>query len=226
MPKTSIIVLDIHQVVDTERTRVYSKDRHPRSHNNSNTNKDGDVSFLSLDGDEEQEERTLGTKSSTSRHDCSYSSSVDGNPRHDDSKQRRDSCTLSDCENGVQNDDTDEMILEERMEDESLFSHSQNSSAVFSFSDNEICQDSVSSMGDISYDSGNGTSPKENSRKQHDAKDNKNAKEEEQSVKDTFRFSFFGLLDVLQRGASNVYSAFWTFVTRKSWTMFAIMFEG
>lgn len=220
MPKSSIMVLNIHQVVDIERRRLNSKDccHHP-SHI---SHKDGDISvLLSL---EEEDETTSGStakaSTSTSHHDyCSYSSPVEKmNPTK---CQPSDSCTLSQCEKGIELDERSLEPSRSSDDDESLFSESQNSSAVFSFSDDdELCQDGVS-VGDKSlHNDVNSTSRQEDSNHYH------GNQAKEQGVKDKLLISFFGFLGALQRGACNVYCVCWTFVKRKSWTIFAILYEG
>jgi hypothetical protein len=180
---------------------------------------------------EEEDETTSGSttkaSTSTSHHDyCSYSSSVEKihpSPPHQPSKQRRrdSSCTLSQCEKGIELEKRSLEPSRSSDDDESLFSESQNSSAVFSFSDDdELCQDGVS-VGDKSlHNDVNSTSRQEDSNKNH------GNQAKEQGVKDKLLISFFGFLGALQRGACNVYCVCWTFVKRKSWTIFAILYEG
>lgn len=238
MPKSSIVVLNIHQVADIERKRLNSKDRHHSSSHTHTNNKDCDaVSFVSLEQQDEEEmtsgeEETKASTSSTSQHDeDSYTSSYKHNKKNPTTYQprpRRDSCTLSQCERGQDHDD-DDISLEGPASDrdhDSLFSESQNSSAVFSFvSDDELCQQG--SVG--GYDSNCSQSGMNSTRIGEDTQDelhvSSHAKDED-GIKRKLILSFYGLLGALHRGACNVYSACWTIVKRKSWSMFAILYEG
>jgi hypothetical protein len=149
------------------------------------------------------------------------------NPTTYQPRPRRDSCTLSQCERGQNHDD--DISLEGSASDsghDSLFSESQNSSAVFSFvSDDDLCQQG--SVG--GYDSNCSQSGMNSTRIGEDTQDEllvSSHVKGEHGIKHKLILSFYGLLGALHRGACNVYSACWTFVKRKSWSMFAILYEG